>query len=127
MITLDTIQLPDELQWKDEFSWARASSAMRRTAGGKPVVEQSQTASTAGRPITLQSEHAWCSYADAQALRAWSDEVNKTMILTMHNGVAYQVMFRLWDDGAVDWTPIQPAADLESTDMGVLGLKLVIA
>jgi hypothetical protein len=127
MLKLDTVELPYEMNWIDEFSWASVSAAQSRTVGGKQIIEESQTLSVAGRPITLSSDNAWMVYSDALILRAWADELNKTMALTMHNGSIYQVRFRLWEPPAVQWVPLINKANLTSTDQGVLSLKLIVA
>lgn len=126
MLKLDTVELPYEMNWIDEFSWARVSAAQARTVGGKQIIEESQTASMAGRPVTLSNENAWLAYSDALILRAWADETGKTMALTMHNGSVYQVRFRLWEPPAVQWEPIMKIANLSSTVQGILSLKLVM-
>jgi len=126
MLNLDTITLPDEMNWIDEFAWSRVSAGASRTIGGKLIIEESQTASMAGRPVTLSNDNAWLTYSDAEMLRSWADDLNKTMTLTMHNSAIYQVKFRLWEAPVVQWEPLILNANRSAGDWGILSIKLVM-
>jgi hypothetical protein len=125
MITLDTETLPVELNWVDEFSWTRATAAQARTISGKLIVTGAQTDNDAGRPITLADDNAWGTYLQAKTLLAWAATANKIMVLTLSDGVPRNVMFRAWDQPCITWTPFYPAPEHDSSDEGILSLKLV--
>ena len=124
-ITLGTETLPDELCWIDEFSWVRATASQIRTIGAKLLIVGSCVVNDVGRLITLQNDSAWTTYAQAVILLGWAGAINKTMVLTLADGIPRNVMFRTWELPCIVWTPILPGPDIASTDMGILSLKLV--
>lgn len=97
MITLDTLELPDEMMWFDEQEWSNLRSAIRYTLQGKMIMENSLVLASKGRPITLGSGNAWITKTNLNTLREWSQIVNHQMSLTMHDSSVYIVGFRLWD------------------------------
>lgn len=101
MITLDTLELPDEMMWYDEQEWSNLKSAIRYTLQGKMVMENSLILASKGRPITLGSLSAWITKEDLDTLRGWSQIVNHQMSLTMHNSNVYIVGFRLWESPVI--------------------------
>lgn len=125
-ILLDTITLPSELIWQDEFAWSMVSSRVTYTINGKPLIEQAKLASESGRPITLSGTGAWITYADALIIRGWSNTTNKIMALTLHDDSIKRVMFRHWEKPVMEFIPVMGYADMESTDVGTIVLKLVI-
>ena len=100
MITLfdgtTTLELPEDLDWSDEFVWSATEQSMTRGLTGKPIIQVA--ARNAGRPITLVSppDGGWMTRADLAAVAAWADIPGKEMTLTIH-GVAHKVMFRHQD------------------------------
>lgn len=104
---LDTVTLPDNVVWSDEFTWAPVAQATERTLTGSQVVEE--TARTGGRPITL--EGLWVDRATVEALRTLEARVATEMTLTLPGGAQHTVLWRR--DGqtpAVDAAPLFPEA-----------------
>lgn len=101
-ITLDTMELPDELVWIDEHSWSDIKASKDYSLQGKLVVEESVVAGSKGRPITLVSENAWLSRSDLNILFAWAQEPGKEMTLTMHDATIYNVCFRHWEPPVIE-------------------------
>jgi len=110
MITLDTLELPDELRWDDEYAWSDLRSAIRYTLQGKMITENSVVLASKGRPITLGSDDAWIVKADLETLRIWSQIVNHQMSLTLNDGRIFIVAFRLWDAPAIVTESLVPTA-----------------
>lgn len=68
--TLQTIILPNDLLWADEFEWSAVESTNTYTLTGSLIVEQG--VKQAGRPISLRAEPdmAWVTRATVDQLRA---------------------------------------------------------
>lgn len=91
-----SIDFPEDMYWKDEFSWSKvAQSAPVYTLTGAMIVQQGTK--KAGRPITLTGDWVWHKRSDLETLRAWSDITELTMTLKHYDGRTFSVMFRLHD------------------------------
>lgn len=105
--TNETITLPQDMQWQDEFTWSDlAQSIPQRTRGGALVIQQSQKLS--GRPITLGGEWVWSDRGDYKKLQEWSAVKKMTMTLTLSNADpirTFAVAFRT-HEGAIDCRPV---------------------
>lgn len=102
-ITLGTVTLPPDLQWADELSWIALGASVRVSLTGAELVQAA--ALQAGRPITLQggTDFAWIDYATTQALLALAAVPAATYTLTLADGRAFAVRFRIED------TPVEAA------------------
>ena len=125
-ITLDTLTLPEELIWQDEFDWDGIQASTKRTVQGKLIVSQQTAPSAAGRPITLTTDNAWIQRSDLEILQAWAQDMTKTMLLIMHNGVNYNVRFRHWEKPVLSGSPLIDIADHSADTWYILQLKLVV-
>ena len=69
MITLAGIELPDDLDWEDEFGWEPVGQVITPTLSGAIIVEES--VQSEGRPITLRSDgEAWVKRSTVLELQA---------------------------------------------------------
>lgn len=111
MISLDTLTLPDSLEWTDEYTWQPVSQELAYSLTGAAVVEASERQS--GRPFTLRSpeQMAYITRATLNTLKGWAAIAGKTMTLTLR-GVSYSVIFR-HQDGALEATPLGTWNDSE--------------
>ena len=97
MITLSdgtlTINLPADLQWRDEFEWTPVEHSTDYSLTGALIVQEALRQD--GRPITLYGgqEGAWAARSIVQALHALASTPGRTFTLTIY-GTAYHVMFR---------------------------------
>ena len=90
---LDTIELPDDLEWEVEISWNPVVQTVERGATGALFIQES--VKIKGREITLVggSDMCWISRTTVEALRTKRDAVGSVMTLTI--GITnYTVMFR---------------------------------
>ncbi|WP_230660420.1 hypothetical protein [Psychrobacter sp. I-STPA10] len=102
--TKESIELPDDMHWNDEFSWSKiAQSNPEWTLTGSMVVQQGTK--KAGRPITLTGDWIWHRREDLLLLRSWCDVAKLTMTLTHYDGREFQVIWRLHDTG-IDAQPV---------------------
>ena len=53
-VTLNSVLLPDDLVWRDEFEWAPVEQVVTPTLSGALLVEE--TAKPEGRPLTLSGQ-----------------------------------------------------------------------
>ena len=88
----DTIVLPPDLVWSDEFAWSPVSQNTERSVTGALLVDVSTR--QGGMPITLTGteRHAWLLRPEVQALRAWLALPEQVFTLTI-NGQAFTVLF----------------------------------
>lgn len=102
-ITLDTVTLPGDLLWVDEFDWTPVEFSTRYTLDGALVIEQGTR--QAGRPITLAGadDRGWITRQTLEALYALAQSPSAGMPLTLADGRTFTVVFRH------DATPIEAA------------------
>lgn len=88
----DTIVLPPDLLWSDEFAWSPVSQNTERSVTGALLIDVSTR--QGGMPITLTGteRHAWLLRPEVQALRAWLALPEQVFTLTI-NGQAFTVLF----------------------------------
>ena len=88
----DTIVLPPDLLWSDEFAWSPVSQGTERSVTGALLIDVSTRQD--GMPITLTGteRHAWMQRPEVQALRAWLALPGQVFTLTI-NGQAFTVLF----------------------------------
>lgn len=90
------IELPQDLQWSDEFDWADlAQSNPVYTLAGSVVIQQGMK--QAGRPITLTGTWVWLKRDDYAVLQTWSAVPELEMTLTHYDGRVFNVCFRNHD------------------------------
>ncbi len=124
MITLDGIELPDELLWEDEFSWAPAAQIITPTLTGVPFIEDS--AAPGCRPMTLIHDNkAWVTRAQLRQLKNKETALGGSMVLAMHDGSTYRVCWRR-DPRGIDADPIVDYADPADSDFYTITLRFTI-
>jgi len=76
------IQLPQDLEWTDEFAWSKVQQDLSYTLTGSLVVQESVLKS--GRPITLQGkpDMAWITRDICTSLQALANTPNVVMQLS---------------------------------------------
>ena len=110
-VTLNSVLLPDDLVWSDEFEWAPVEQVVTPTLSGALLVEE--TAKPEGRPLTLSGHCSRAKVLEAQ--------VAQLMTLTLLDGVARTVV---WRRPGVVATPLVEMADPEGGDPYALTLNL---
>ncbi|OED40222.1 hypothetical protein ACH42_17055 [Endozoicomonas sp. (ex Bugula neritina AB1)] len=90
---LDTITLPDDLLWINEFDWNPVEQSTERTLTGALLVQEQSL--KFGRPIELSggAEAGWVSRSTVVNLLALSQIANKVMTLTLPDLRTYSVIF----------------------------------
>lgn len=96
MAALNTITIPDDLVWRDEWNWTPYAEQATQSLNGSLIVERSPQA-TGGRPITLEGDddRAWVERTTLDSLRALLSET--TMTLDLWDGRSFTVGWRHGD------------------------------
>ena len=91
-LMLDSITLPTDLIWIDEYAWTPVKQSINTAVNGGLIIEAA--AALAGRPITLQGgdDYAWASKATLELLRLKQATPGLVMSLGLL-GVTYSVIF----------------------------------
>lgn len=121
--TLNTITLPDDLQWLDEFA-SRVIQQLKTTLDATPHVNA--MAKTRGIPISLASwvDGAFVSRATVLLLQAAADQPALEMPLVLRDA-AFQVMFRHHEGPAFTAEPIKDIANPDADDLYRITLNLM--
>jgi len=120
-ITLNGIELPEQLDWRDEFDWAPVAQTQTPTLTGALIVEEN--AAPAGRPITLLSDGgAWASRALVKQLKTLEAQVSTPMTLVLNDGRSFQVVWRR-DPVGVEATQLIRICDPDDNDWYEINLR----
>ena len=124
---LDTVTLPDDFLWVNEFGWSPVVQHTERSLTGALVVYEAQQ--SYGRSIVLgDGEHSWLVRDQLEALFLLSAQPNRRMSLTLPDGRTFTVIFDRSDGGALEAYPIAPTAQPSGQDYyGVVIRLLTVA
>lgn len=117
-ITLDTVELPDDLAWPDRYAWQSVEvSVVKYSLTGAAIIQFAKKQS--GRPITLQSgqQRAWVTRAIVDALKGLQADADATYTLSVRNE-SYTVAIQ-----AVEAEPLWDLAD--DSDYCAITLKMI--
>jgi hypothetical protein len=120
-----SLELPDALNWTDEYSWSPVEQTKTYTTTGALLIEEA--VKQAGRPYTLEGseDRTWCTRALVETLRSWAATPGTTLTLTIR-GATVDVTFD-HEKGALQGLPVLFYADtfIESTDFYVPTIRLI--
>lgn len=119
-----TLELPADLAWVDEYAWSPVVADTGYTLTGALVVETATR--QAGRPITLQGDdnRAWLTRAALAQLIEWRDTPGLILTLTLR-GTPRRVLFRHGDSPVIEADPVLFYGDPLDTDPYRATLKLL--
>lgn len=109
-IYLNTLRLPDNLRWLDEFQWTRHVTSQVLTLQGRLTRTQYSRAGETGRPISLGSDTAKISLATLRELHAMADAAYH-LSLSLHDHRSYSVLFRFSESPIIETEPVVKFAD----------------
>lgn len=123
MITLAGIELPDDLDWGDEFAWEPVGQVITPTLSGAIIVEES--VQSEGRPITLRSDgEAWVSRSTVLALQSLAAAPSTRMQLFL-NGRIFTVIWRRENGGGLEAKQLYRIADPDAQTPYEITLRLL--
>jgi len=117
---LDTIQLPDDSVWTDEFAYTPTDHAIQFTLGGKQIIQDARR--MVGRPITLDAQ--WIDRAAVDALFALLDVPDGRFPLDL-NGRLFTVVFRHGDGDPLSVEPVIEYPSYQTDDRYAATIKLI--
>ncbi len=122
---LDTVTLPDDLFWADEFDWSGVGQTVKRSVTGAIVIQEQLM--QFGRPIVLAgSESAgWVRRTVVEALHAMAFQADRVMTLTLGDGRSYQVRFDRSNGAPVEAREVLPAANPGADSFYYVTLRLI--
>lgn len=122
--TNDTVELPQDMQWIDEFGWSSVvQTEPTYSLSGSLLVQQGKR--LAGRPITLTGEWVWHKRQTVATLLSWAEELNLPMTLKHYDGRVFSVCFRLHDTALGNVEAVQYATPENANERYVLTLNLM--
>ena len=108
-MVLNTLKLPDNFIWVNEFDWSPVAQSSERSLTGALIV--SESSKSYGRSIVLgDGENSWLMLADVNALYALSEQTGHRMSLTLSDGRTFTVIFDRTDGPAIEAQPLFPSA-----------------
>ena len=121
-ILLDTITLPDDLIWIDEYAHTPVKQTVSTAVDGSLIVEAA--AQTKGRPITLAggTDYGWIDRATLEQLRAKQYEPGLVLTLVLR-GTAYSVLFT--QPGGIEAKPVIDYNTPDASDWYTVTLKFI--
>jgi hypothetical protein len=123
MITLAGIELPDDLDWEDEFGWEPVGQVITPTLSGAIIVEES--VQSEGRPITLRSDgEAWVKRSTVLELQALAAVPSARMQLHL-NGRIFTVIWRRESGGGLEAKQLYRIADPDAHTPYEITLRLL--
>ena len=92
-MTLNDIELPDDLLWINEFDWNPVMQSTDRSLAGALLVQEQ--GKLYGRPVELSGgyEAGWVSRSTVLALQVLSETTNRVMTLTLPDNRQLSVIF----------------------------------
>lgn len=122
---LDTITLPDDLLWINEFDWNPVEQNVDRSLTGALLVQEQ--GKQHGRPIILSGgvEAGWVDRTTAVALLTLSEQANKVMTLTLSDDRQFSVIFDRDGGSPIEAQQILPFAYPEDDHKYSLTLNLL--
>ena len=123
---LDTITLPDDLLWINEFEWNPVEQTTERSLTGALLVQEGQLLH--GRPIVLSGsgEAGWVSRLTVKNLFALSKAANKTMTLTLPDSRQFSVIFDRSNGSPVEAKQVLPFAYPGENDQYFITIRFLI-
>ena len=111
---ITTIELPDDLEWVDEFSWTPVAQSLEYGATGALFIQESTK--QAGRLITLEGadDMGWITRDTAEALQALKDVAGTEMTLELSDERTFTVMFV--QGNPIEITPLRRGAFFNAGD-----------
>ncbi len=122
---LDTITLPDDLLWVNEFDWNPVHQSQKRSLTGALMIQEQNKQH--GRSIELSGgqEAGWVSRSTVISLLTLSETPNKVMTLTLPDLRQFSVIFDRSSGSPVEAQQILPFAFPDNHYQYSLTLRLL--
>ncbi len=127
-ITLNTVTLPEDLDWTDEYSWSGVRMQEDVSISGTTHLQVSGRTGGKGRRITLAgaADAAWIDRSVLDQLIALRDIADLTpMTLTLADARVFSVLFDHTAGDPIAATPVLPGREALSDNPYVVTLKFI--
>lgn len=123
-ITLDEVQLDDQLQWVNEFEHDAVAQTQERSITGALLVQHG--IKLHGREIDLRSNGGvWAPLSVVRQLEAMRDEPGRVMLLTLADGREFHVIFNRASGAPLTATPVEREAYPTPGSVYFVDLRLI--
>ena len=121
---LDTLTLPDNFLWMNEYSWNPVSQSTNRSLTGALIVSEAEK--QYGQSIILgDGENSWMTLGELRPLHELSKVINKTMVLTLDDGRSFNVIFDRRDGVPLSVEPVFPLANPADEHLYAVTIRLL--
>jgi len=123
-ITLDDVQLDDQLQWVNEFDHDAVAQTQERSITGALLVQHGLKLH--GREIDLRSNGGvWTPLSVVRQLEAMRDEPGRVMLLTLADARQFHVIFNRESGPPLTVVPIEREAYPTLDSLYSVDLRLI--
>ena len=124
-MTLNDIELPDDLLWVNEFDWNPVEQTTERSLTGALLVQEQSLKH--GRPIELSGndESGWVPRSTVEALLQVSQTPNKVMTLTLSDNRTFPVIFDRSNGSPIQARQVLPFAYPDDSYQYSLSIRLL--
>lgn len=123
-ITLDDVQLDDQLQWVNEFEHDAVAQTQERSITGALLVQHG--VKLHGREIDLRSNGGvWTPLFVVRQLEAMRDDPGRVMLLTLSDARAFHVIFNRASGPPITVTPVEREAYPTPDSLYFVDLRLL--
>ncbi len=121
---LDTMALPDNLLWVNEFDWTPVAQSTDRSLTGSLIVSESLM--TYGRSIVLgDGENSWLTLSELNALFAMTKTLQKKMFLTLPGGRECTVIFDRSEGSPIEAQQVIPLSEPSEDHLYAVVIRLL--
>ncbi|MEJ6655603.1 MAG: hypothetical protein QNL70_06330 [Pseudomonas sp.] len=123
-ITLDDVQLDDQLQWVNEFEHNPVEQTREHSITGALLVQEG--VKLYGREIELRANGAaWTSLAVVRQLEALRNELGRVMLLTLADGRQHHVIWNRSNGASLTAEPLFREAYPTDDSLYLISLRLL--
>ena len=124
-MTLDDIELPDDLLWVNEFDWNPVEQNIERSLSGALLIQEQSM--LGGRPIELSGgeDAGWVTRDKVLMLYSLANALSNTMTLTLPDSRQFEVMFDRRNNTPIMAQPLWAKAYTTNDDFYLLTLRLI--
>ena len=121
---LDTLILPDNFLWVNEFEWSPVAQTSERSLTGALVVSEREK--SWGRSIVLgDGENSWITRQQLEELFLLSAFLNHKMDLVLPDGRTFTVIFDRSNSEPLEAYPINPHTRPSAEDSYAVVIRLL--
>ncbi len=121
---LDTLTLPDNFIWVNEFEWSPVAQSTERSLTGALVVSEREK--SYGRSIVLgDGENSWLPRQQLGELFVLSAPLNHKMPLVLPDGRRFTVIFDRSSGSPLEAYPVHPVSQPSDADFYGVVIRLM--